>query len=1097
MKNRNFLSIDYNNNYNFSTQKLILRPFNRYFHQQKTYSNLHNYNNNIINLKSSFGKNISIPDNNRYKTLFISSKDQNSNLSKRNTYYKTKNNFSPQSTISVFSSKYSFNKEKHKKNINSQNKNSPISLKKIEFSKDINNFSRNNFLQSNNTRYIFVGNKDPPKKEIKQIKNNIEHNIELSGQNLINSTINNSVKSKNKKTMMINKTDINNSIDFFSYPNFKLTKKSKSNKILNNKRQKEKNNFLKFNNNNIINVKKPLEEYDEKISEYNFDNYKIDNNQKQASNTLCLNVDKNKKIIVELKTRKNTDNNEIIIKEIINTKNNQEKKEEKKNSKKIKNFELEADIRMFDPITLKSNENLSRDFLIQKEKEKFIIKKLFDNEQLNKLLFNFSNNTNEENKSSETKIIEDKEKNKKEKKDKPYSFFKKNTKAIKSLKINSMKKFNDMFKNFFNREFLKPSEYVNYIANKIFRDIDTFRHKRYKDNDNKDGIIDESYSDLMNIFENKDLSEEKITNHHIFYKNSKKERKIHTFHFQPNLNIKNDKNIKNSNSTSFIKNNTIQKIIRSDEIKKSINDKNSKEIQTQNNNINEQENEKNFNEENELNENNKIKSLKKKIINKKEMKIINKKIKSNSKRKKIPKKRWKKLRKNNKSEEKKEENKENAEVPKNEENIENEDIEEEKEEEKDIYEDNIDDNIDYDNSDYINSSRKKDKSKTLINRNRKLKFSNIFNKNLKTNEEEDEKAEVEPIIEKNKIEEILDDFYEFKDYKIANDYIILDEFDKINIDSQLRIKLKENMKQLLTLIKKNPKTKYEYIKLHLCQKRIKYIIKKLAEKDTKKHLVDKTQKNLTFPEDIEERKALYKLMRVIEDQIREELRKTEEYKYEESDSSDNSMENKNIYEFLPLDEEVERQSKKSMFDSPKKRKKELIYDNLYLYKNGEDEQPVQIKKEVYDILNKENINENEEKKEEREVERRSPSRFTIRRRKFKKTRKISMLSKLRKNDDEIEKKEVITLDDKINDFFEKIRRLKGTVDEVDYDKILNELLWSKKGDNLMEENIIKEIRLLNFFKYFQTVRKMDILGKKYFRNKYSFNSPLNFKNNQK
>ena len=205
-----------------------------------------------------------------------------------------------------------------------------------------------------------------------------------------------------------------------------------------------------------------------------------------------------------------------------------------------------------------------------------------------------------------------------------------------------MKKFNDMFKNFFNREFLKPSEYVNYIANKIFRDIDTFRHKRYKDNDNKDGIIDESYSDLMNIFENKDLSEEKITNHHIFYKNSKKERKIHTFHFQPNLNIKNDKNIKNSNSTSFIKNNTIQKIIRSDEIKKSINDKNSKEIQTQNNNINEQENEKNFNEEIELNENNKIKSLKKKIINKKEMKIINKKIKSNSKRKKIPKKRWKK-----------------------------------------------------------------------------------------------------------------------------------------------------------------------------------------------------------------------------------------------------------------------------------------------------------------------------------------------------------------------------------------------------------------------------------------------------------------------
>ena len=107
MKNRNYLSIDYHNN--FSTPKLTLRPLNRYyFHPQKTISNLRNYNNNIINLKTSFGKMVSIPDNKRYKALFISSKDNNANISKRNTYYKT-NNFSPKSTNSVFSSKYSFN----------------------------------------------------------------------------------------------------------------------------------------------------------------------------------------------------------------------------------------------------------------------------------------------------------------------------------------------------------------------------------------------------------------------------------------------------------------------------------------------------------------------------------------------------------------------------------------------------------------------------------------------------------------------------------------------------------------------------------------------------------------------------------------------------------------------------------------------------------------------------------------------------------------------------------------------------------------------------------------------------------------------------
>ena len=1049
MKNRNYLSIDYQNN--LSTPKLTLRPLNRYyFHPQKTFSNLRNYNNNIINLKTSFGKMVSIPDNNRYKTLFISSKAKNSKISKRNTYYNI-NNFSPQSTISVLSSKYSLNKEKY-----NRNKNSQISLKNIEFTTDKSS-SRNN-LNPSNTRYIFVGNKDPPKKN-KLKKDNLGHNIELPGKNLI---------------IMNNRTDINNSIDFFKNPNFKLTKKSKSNKILNYKRGKQ------------------LEDYDEKISEYNFDNYKINDN-KHTINTLYLNENKDKKLIVELKTRKNTDNNEIIIKEIENTKD----KMVPKKQKKIKNFELEADIRMFDPITLKSNEDLSKDFLLRKEKEKKILKKLFENEQLNKLIFKHLNNKdeeNKENKSTEIKNIEDKEKNKKA--EKLYSFFNKNFKLIKSLKHSQWNKLNNLYNNFFNKEFLKPGEYINFIANKIFGNIDSFRNKKY--NDNKETIKDESYFNIIDIIENKDSIKEIISKHHQSPKSKSKKSKLNKFHFHSNLNINKSRNIKNSNSTSYIKNNTSfqKEQINNDENIKSSFDENKERIQTQNNNNNIyntiQENEQiNINDKNSLQENNKIKSLKKKILNKKERKMIGKKIKSPSKGKKISKKKMKKLIKNNEKEE-------NNEIKNDEENIENEEIEED----QDIYEDNMEYEKESDNEDYTNLSHKDDKNNTLIKRRATRRHSTLFKQNM--NFKEDEKIESKPSKRKNKTEELLDELYEFKAEKITSNYIISDDkLNKINIKEELKIKLKENMKQVLALIKKENKTKYDYIKLNLCKKRIKYIIKKLSEKDTHKNLIIKPEKDLSFPENIEERKELYQLMRIIEEEIREELKKSDEYKYSESDSSsenDKEIDSKNIYEFLPIEEEEEEKPRKiSIFDSPSKSKKKLIYDNLYLYRNEKEEKPVEIKKEVYDILNKEKTEENEEKVEEKEPIRKSPIRFSLRRRKFIKTRKQTMLIKLKNNeDDKIEKKEVITLDNKIDDFFEKIKKLKNSnTDEVDYEKILNELLWNRKENSLMEENIMKEIRLLNFFNYFQTTRKMNIIGKKYFRDKYAFNPPIHFWKNKK
>ena len=102
METRNYVSLEFENN--FSMPKLILRPLNRYFNPLKTFTiDYNNSKNKILNLKASFGNIFLKPENNRYKTIFPSSKDKNANISNRNTYYKT-NNFSTYSTLSIFSS---------------------------------------------------------------------------------------------------------------------------------------------------------------------------------------------------------------------------------------------------------------------------------------------------------------------------------------------------------------------------------------------------------------------------------------------------------------------------------------------------------------------------------------------------------------------------------------------------------------------------------------------------------------------------------------------------------------------------------------------------------------------------------------------------------------------------------------------------------------------------------------------------------------------------------------------------------------------------------------------------------------------------------
>ena len=121
------------------------------------------------------------------------------------------------------------------------------------------------------------------------------------------------------------------------------------------------------------------------------------------------------------------------------------------------------------------------------------------------------------------------------------------------------------------------------------------------------------------------------------------------------------------------------------------------------------------------------------------------------------------------------------------------------------------------------------------------------------------------------------------------------------------------------------------------------------------------------------------------------------------------------------------------------------------------------------------------------------NKFFLKKRKFKKNKKLTTFKRL-KSEIVTKKKEKkkINLDEKMNNFFEKIKQLKEeNINEIDYDKILSELM-ARQNDNYLEDNIVKEIRLINFYNYFQNNRKMDIYQKKFFRNKYIYSSPLNF-----
>ena len=1093
MKTRNYISIEYQNK--ISIPKLTLKPLNKYFFPHKTFSNGDYRNKKILNLKTSFGSTFSHFNGNKFKTIY---QDKSTQISNRNTYYKT-NSFSPKSTKSVFW-QHKLIKEKNKRNTINFSKNFTCSLKNIKFD---NNKNFNNI--KNNTKYIFIGNKKPQnKKEIK--KENKILNNEILGKSLKNNHKNNS-----KIKDFINKNNINTKLDFIFYPQNTLQtrekeyEKEKSNQKINKRIKILINKPEETSKNNKI-IQKKNEESNELITDYNnYDSYETDINNKLLTSTSDISK---KKIIVHLKninTLERHDKDIQDLEDFILKENNINNNHNDKIPKK--NYALDADFDMYDPLTLESNKNLVKDFLFHRKKAKIELEKLIKNEKFNDAVSLLNNK-------EEDKTEEDNEQNKKN--------ILNHISKRRSVKQLSLKRLNDL-NNFINVNDLKPSDYIKYIANKIMKDLDSFRNKKYSD-DLLDKIIDNNFSEYMNNLEMKDSYKDNISMQEYLYKNSSNNfRKKRIFFSQKRLNIKNIENSKDNYFNDIMRNNLIANALKNNENDNlilnlnniyAINNLNSNmlksndittEISIKNNLINnsqsnksnfiKNQNNKSFNKKDEIN----LKDIK-------DNKNIKKKIKSNISEKKYKQKNKRKS-KNMMMDKKEGENIINENIiddSKNEKKQFPEDINEQKPDDKNEINYKEEEEENKDNFEYIKSEFEKSKRNSLIKRKNKQKLS-FYNKktNFFTRKEEKKETKKQKLQKKKNL---LDELYEFNENETAEDHIILDEIDKISIESELKEKLKTNMKQAFTLLQKEPKKKDDYIKLNICKKRIKYIIRKLAEKDIQKNLVHKNSDDQFFPKSIEERKSLYKIMRMVQNKIIEELNNNYE-DYEESSSSSEKEKEKEenldfkIYEMLPIDEEEkeeEKEQKIKISDESQSPKKELIYDNLYLYSNDEvDNKNIEIKKEVLDILNQ---NKNDENNEDNEQSNQNDvhipmtsNKFFLKKRKFKKNKKLTTFKRL-KSEIVTKKKEKkkINLDEKMNNFFEKIKQLKEeNINEIDYDKILSELM-ARQNDNYLEDNLVKEIRLINFYNYFQNNRKMDIYQKKFVRNKYIYSSPLNF-----
>ena len=278
----------------------------------------------------------------------------------------------------------------------------------------------------------------------------------------------------------------------------------------------------------------------------------------------------------------------------------------------------------------------------------------------------------------------------------------------------------------------------------------------------------------------------------------------------------------------------------------------------------------------------------------------------------------------------------------------------------------------------------------------------------------------------------------------------------------------------------------------------------------KENLTNKPKNKSFLPKNIEDKKILYRYLRTLELKIRHQLEKDNKLELsltssenESEEDNSNNISGINFFSFYPIKEE--KNEKIKMEEKNKKnKKKKLIFDNLYLYKKDENENKnIEIKKEVYDILNQKNDENKDDDNKNNQRELYSPTRgnrgkFNIRRRKFSKKTTIVKLKKLEDEKMIVLKKEENNddkerLERRIAKFYEKIRKLKtGEIDISDYEEELSELMTEQIDKINYEEDKLRELRLFSFVKNFQANRKNEMFGKNYYRKRLVFNSPINF-----
>ena len=535
------MSIDYQNEMNRPFQnKYNLKSIVQDFFPQKTYSKRMHHNTKKLNQKYNLTSNIFSPlkkDNN--KTI---STPQNNPISNSNTCYKTNgtNGFSPYSTRTIFSQTKTIKEKNIRKKIKKKKK-ALLSMKYIGFIKDnnINNKKNHNYFKLIKKSNIL--NNIVNDYEIKNIHKNInKEKIKYIFLGEKNYSKNNEIKTvKTKANELVkeleSKDKINKNKNSFSCPNIKL------NEQINKDHDKNKNN----NNFEIHNL----------FFESSKDD--VNNFNELESHTISTfrNIKRNKGKIFEMKNIR-TDLNRNIKNNNLN--DNKKLKEFTDN----KNYELNADIEMFDPITFIKNSSLFKDYLERKQKEKLFLKKLLKNKKIEEILSNLK--IYDAKKENEEKIKNMKMKNKSldliksefesELEEQILNSYQKkgllnyleNKKYITKDKIISPKE------DIYFKTYLKPSDYINDVARKILEDIGFFRNKVYFD---KDDLTNNNYGKLESI-NNENISKEKKN---IFNKNKKilSEKYLNEKYyknFDRNINGFNNFNINNHKNSNSIKN---------------------------------------------------------------------------------------------------------------------------------------------------------------------------------------------------------------------------------------------------------------------------------------------------------------------------------------------------------------------------------------------------------------------------------------------------------------------------------------------------------------------------------------------------------------